>query len=129
MNFLLSKIKRRSLLKLLWIVPFVPIYKYLTPKVKKDNYITVPLSSLPYKGAYLIKDKYTGIIKDDNGIKVFSISCTHLGCVLNVENDKFICPCHGSMFDLSGNVLKGPALKPLKQLEYKIEKENIIVYI
>ena len=129
MHFLLSKIKRRSLLKLLWIVPFVPIYKYLTPKVKKDNYITVPLSSLPYKGAYLIKDKHTGIIKDDNGIKVFSISCTHLGCVLNVENDKFICPCHGSIFDLSGNVLKGPALKPLKQLEYKIEKENIIVYI
>lgn len=129
MHFLLSKIKRRSLLKLLWIVPFVPIYKYLTPKVKKDNYISVPLSSLPYKGAYLIKDKHTGIIKDDNGIKVFSISCTHLGCVLNVENDKFICPCHGSMFDLSGNVLKGPALKPLKQLEYKIEKEYIIVYI
>ena len=129
MHFLLSKIKRRSLLKLLWIVPFVPIYKYLTPKVKKDNYITVPVSSLPYKGAYLIKDKHTGIIKDDNGIKVFSISCTHLGCVLNVENDKFICPCHGSIFDLSGNVLKGPALKPLKQLEYKIEKENIIVYI
>ena len=129
MHFLLSKIKRRSLLKLLWIVPFVPIYKYLTTKVKKDNYISVPLSSLPYKGAYLIKDKHTGIIKDDNGIKVFSISCTHLGCVLNVENDKFICPCHGSIFDLSGNVLKGPALKPLKQLEYKIEKENIIVYI
>ncbi len=129
MHFLLSKIKRRSLLKLLWIVPFVLIYKYLTPKVKKDNYISVPLSSLPYKGAYLIKDKHTGIIKDDNGIKVFSISCTHLGCVLNVENDKFICPCHGSIFDLSGNVLKGPALKPLKQLEYKIEKENIIVYI
>lgn len=129
MHFLLSKIKRRSLLKLLWIVPFVPIYKYLTPKVKKDNYISVPLSSLPYKGAYLIKDKHTGIIKDDNGIKVFSISCTHLGCVLNVESDKFICPCHGSIFDLSGNVLKGPALKPLKQLEYKIEKENIIVYI
>lgn len=129
MHFLLSKIKRRSLLKLLWIVPFLPIYKYLTPKVKKDNYISVPLSSLPYKGAYLIKDKHTGIIKDDNGIKVFSISCTHLGCVLNVENDKFICPCHGSIFDLSGNVLKGPALKPLKQLEYKIEKENIIVYI
>ncbi|HIZ89353.1 MAG: ubiquinol-cytochrome c reductase iron-sulfur subunit [Candidatus Mucispirillum faecigallinarum] len=97
--------------------------------MKKDNYISVPLSSLPYKGAYLIKDKHTGIIKDDNGIKVFSISCTHLGCVLNVENDKFICPCHGSIFDLSGNVLKGPALKPLKQLEYKIEKENIIVYI
>ena len=129
MHFLLSKIKRRSLLKLLWIVPFVLIYKYLTPKVKKDNYISVPLSSLPYKGAYLIKDKHTGIIKDDNGIKVFSISCTHLGCVLNVENDKFICPCHGSIFDLSCNVLKGPALKPLKQLEYKIEKENIIVYI
>lgn len=129
MQVLLSKIKRRNLLKLLWLAPFISLYKYLTPKVKKDNFISVPLASLPFKGAYLIKDKHAGIIKKNEGIKVFSISCTHLGCVLNVENDKFICPCHGSVFDLEGNVLQGPALKPLKQLEYKIENENIIVYI
>ena len=129
MQVLLSKLKRRSLLKLLWLAPFAALYKYLIPKVKKENFISVPLAALPFKGAYLIKDKHTGIIKNNDGIKVFSISCTHLGCVLNVENDKFICPCHGSVFDLEGSVLKGPALKPLKHLEYKIENENIIVYI
>ena len=92
MQNIFAKIKRRSLLKLLWLAPFIPLYKYLTPKVKKDNFISVPLVSLPFKGAYLIKDKHAGIIKNNDGIKVFSISCTHLGCVLNVENDKFICP-------------------------------------
>lgn len=129
MHFLLSKIKRRNLLKLLWLTPLIPLYKYLTPKVKKNGFISIPLATLPVNGAYLIKDKHIGIITNNSDIKVFSISCTHLGCILNVENDKFICPCHGSMFDMNGNVLKGPALKALKQLEYSIEKENIIVYI
>lgn len=129
MWFRMSKIKRRNLLKLLWLVPFFPLYKYLTPKVKNDNFISIPLEYLPFKGAYLIRDKHVGIIRNNDGIKVFSISCTHLGCILNVENDKFICPCHGSVFDMEGNVLKGPALKSLDQLAYKLEKENIIVYI
>ena len=74
MQVSLLKIKRRSLLKLLWLVPFIPFYKYLTPKVKKDNFISIPLASLPFKGAYLIKDKHTGIIRNNDGIKVFSIS-------------------------------------------------------
>ena len=73
MQVFLSKIKRRNLLKLLWLAPFIPLYKYLTPKIKKDNFISVPLASLPFKGAYLIKDKHTGIIKNNEGIKVFSI--------------------------------------------------------
>ncbi len=75
MQVLLSKLKRRSLLKLLWLAPFAALYKYLTPKVKKENFISVPLAALPFKGAYLIKNKHTGIIKNNEGIKVFSISC------------------------------------------------------
>ena len=71
MQVLLSKLKRRSLLKLLWLAPFAALYKYLTPKVKKENFISVPLAALPFKGAYLIKDKHTGIIKNnDLNIKV-----------------------------------------------------------
>ena len=117
----------RNLLKLLWVAPFALLYNYLTPKVKKDKVITIPVKSIPYDSVYLIKDKQIGILNRENGITVLSIACTHLGCILNVENDKFICPCHGSMFELNGSVIKGPALKPLKHIKYTIENNNIII--
>lgn len=129
MKFLFKNIKRRNFLKILWAAPFVLFYKYLTPSVKKDNLLTIPLSRLPFESAYLVKDKHVCILNEKNGIRVLSISCTHLGCLLNVENDKFICPCHGSMFDLDGSVLKGPALKPLKHLTYTIKDNNIIIHL
>ncbi len=127
MEFLKKNIKRRNLLKLLWVAPFALLYNYLTPKVKKDKVITIPVKSIPYDSVYLIKDKQIGILNRENGITVLSIACTHLGCILNVENDKFICPCHGSMFELNGSVIKGPALKPLKHIKYTIENNNIII--
>jgi Rieske Fe-S protein len=34
--------------------------------------------------------------------------CTHEGCVTDVRNNRFECPCHGSMFDANGAVLRGP---------------------
>jgi Rieske Fe-S protein len=42
--------------------------------------------------------------------------CTHQGCTItNVENQTtYVCPCHGSTFDLNGRVLNGPALAPLR---------------
>ena len=117
------------MLKFLWLTPFVLLYKYLTPKVKKDKVLSIPVDKLPFNSAYLIKDKQIGILNGKEGITVLSIACTHLGCVLNVENDKFICPCHGSTFDLQGNVLKGPALKPLKHIDYTIQNNNIIIHL
>ena len=42
--------------------------------------------------------------------------CTHSACDRNwaFSNSKFTCTCHGSEFDTSGNVLKGPANQPLQ---------------
>ncbi len=40
-----------------------------------------------------------------------SAVCTHLGCVVpwNASENKFICPCHGSQYDSTGKVVRGPA--------------------
>lgn len=40
-----------------------------------------------------------------------SAVCTHLGCVVpwNASESKFICPCHGSQYDETGKVVRGPA--------------------
>jgi len=45
------------------------------------------------------------------------LRCTHLGCALEVDRavGQIACPCHGSRFDLQGQVLRGPAAAPLEQ--------------
>jgi Rieske Fe-S protein len=38
----------------------------------------------------------------------FSKICTHEGCVTDVRNNRFECPCHGSIFSSTGSVVRGP---------------------
>jgi cytochrome b6-f complex iron-sulfur subunit len=43
-----------------------------------------------------------------------SMQCTHLGCPVNVPVQGVLtCPCHGSQYDLGGEVRRGPAQYPL----------------
>ncbi len=43
-----------------------------------------------------------------------SMQCTHMGCPVNPPvQGVMTCPCHGSQFDLAGNVRRGPAQYPL----------------
>lgn len=62
-------------------------------------------------------------------IKVFSPMCTHLGCGYhwNGSQNVFQCPCHGSVFDIDGRVLAGPAPRPLDSLPSKIEDGRLLV--
>ncbi|KJH49227.1 ubiquinol-cytochrome c reductase, iron-sulfur subunit [Dictyocaulus viviparus] len=55
--------------------------------------------------------------------------CTHLGCVPIANAGDFggyFCPCHGSHYDASGRVRKGPAPLNLQVPEYTF-KDNVIV--
>ncbi len=60
---------------------------------------------------------------EDGGYLALSSTCTHLGCSLPwVEKEhKFICPCHGSTFDLRGVVLTAPATRALDIHPLRIE--------
>ena len=52
----------------------------------------------------------------DGRLRGLSALCTHLACVVHFNNAEksWDCPCHGSRFDLDGNVLQGPATRPLE---------------
>jgi Rieske Fe-S protein len=56
--------------------------------------------------------------RDEAGaVHAVSPTCTHLGCRVsfNVAERSWDCPCHGSRFDPDGNVLQGPATRPLER--------------
>lgn len=56
--------------------------------------------------------------------------CTHLGCVPIGEAGDFggwFCPCHGSHYDISGRIRKGPAPLNLEVPEYDFPEDNSLV--
>ena len=53
------------------------------------------------------------LIVTENGLENYALNavCTHLGCVVpwNRAANKYMCPCHGSQYDATGKVIRGPA--------------------
>lgn len=66
-------------------------------------------------------------VKNPEWLVVVGI-CTHLGCVPN-RNDLggWTCPCHGSMYDASGRVIRGPAPKNLEVPVYSFQPDNKLI--
>ncbi len=61
------------------------------------------------------KEQRVWVVRTDDGIYALWARCTHLGCTPNwfqAEN-RFRCPCHGSNYTTNGDVIAGPAPKPL----------------
>ncbi|HAA25986.1 MAG TPA: FAD-dependent oxidoreductase [Ruminiclostridium sp.] len=57
-----------------------------------------------------------GIYRDENGeLHIVNTTCTHMGCELNWNSAEksWDCPCHGSRFAVSGDIVEGPAVRPL----------------
>jgi len=68
------------------------------------------------------------VIRVPEGFRALSSVCTHLGCVTRYEPGKNIiaCPCHGSRYALDGEVLAGPAPRPLPTFEMTISPKGEI---
>ncbi len=67
----------------------------------------------------------------EGGFLAISRRCTHLGCTVPwvSKENKFICPCHGSSFDIAGNVVSPPAPRALDLYPVTIENNIITVDI
>lgn len=84
--------------------------------------ISTPGSSLDElpagEGTVIRKDgSPVAVYRDSDGTcRGLSAVCTHLACIVHWNNAEksWDCPCHGSRFDREGNVIQGPATKPLE---------------
>lgn len=88
---------------------FIGIFHYL-----KVYFLGIFKRNNPY---YIkIKGIIYGIYKDDEGIThKIKLICPHMKCALlfNLKEKTWDCPCHGSRFDLDGNIIETPAVKKL----------------
>ena len=68
------------------------------------------------------------VIRGPEGFRALSSVCTHLGCVTRYQPGKQIiaCPCHGSLFGLDGEVLAGPAPRPLPSFQIALSTKGEI---
>lgn len=62
------------------------------------------------------------VITEKGQTAVFSPVCPHLGCHINrLEEGELICPCHGSRFNLRGQLTHGPSTQGLQPLSFEID--------
>jgi nitrite reductase/ring-hydroxylating ferredoxin subunit len=69
------------------------------------------------------------IITNDSGTPLaLRPKCTHQGCTVawKPEHFQFECPCHGSKFDLLGQVVHGPAKRPLAGLAAVLQPDGTL---
>ena len=92
--------------------------RFLNRFLKETRKIEVSLTKID--SAFYVGEGFF-IVKNEQGIKVLSRRCPHLGCTLQVNNGsgQIECPCHGSVFTLKGKYIRGPAKKDMRPLAFR----------
>jgi Rieske Fe-S protein len=52
--------------------------------------------------------------------------CPHRGCVVEIADARLVCPCHGSTYDREGQVVRGPAQRPLTRYPADLTSDGVL---
>lgn len=89
----------------------------------KSFKIAIP-EALAAGEALVPQGRAAAVFRDKEGVYAISTICTHLGCVVKPNAEGFECPCHGSRFDKTGGVVKGPAPRALPWLQVRLSGDE-----
>jgi cytochrome b6-f complex iron-sulfur subunit len=136
---------RRSFLSKLWVllgtlafaemvvmvIAFFRPRKPRTTAAEQDAIIVAgPVDNFePGTVSAFVRGKFYLARLEDGGFLAMSRTCTHLSCTVpwvSGEN-KFICPCHSSQFDIRGEVINPPAPRALDLYPLAIENNVLKV--
>ena len=118
----LAPVKEGQVIKVFWRSK--PIYISHRTKKEIDEVRAVPVNSLPDPQP----DQARVQPGHDAWLVVIGI-CTHLGCIPLAKQgdyDGWFCPCHGSQYDASGRIRRGPAPANLAIPPYKFVSDSKI---
>src|SRR5262245_57824594 len=90
----------------------------------------VNAADVPVGGGTIVSNPAVVITQPSQGtFKAFSAVCTHQGCLVSrVENDRIICPCHGSTFSTAdGSVITGPATQALASRTVSVSGDKLTI--
>lgn len=122
------KVNRQEILNLAWLASLgilglqvsgiTILFAY--PRFKEGEFggeFPINFSEVPNKfggPVNIFKGKFW-IVYTQNGIMALYKVCPHLGCLYgwNDQENKFICPCHGSQFKYNGDYILGPSPRSL----------------
>lgn len=95
----------------------------------KPTYITYELRLRDGWYVTTISQAVWAVNHGNGDITIFDPRCTHLNCPYywDESSQTFLCPCHGGVFDISGNVIDGPPPRPLDRMEYVLDGDTILL--
>jgi cytochrome b6-f complex iron-sulfur subunit len=131
----MSEISRRDFLKLASAAVLTlsglfgldGLFRFLdtqTDPLSPTDFDLGPAGNYPLGSRTLLPNVPALLLHTQAGFSAISLVCTHLGCTVESKPEGFACPCHGSRFDLQGNVTRGPAGKPLNSLRTGITSDG-----
>ena len=100
-----------------------------------DNYVPRTITVVPGVGE---AGKSTVYIRAGNPIfsgekkgeyVAISTRCAHLGCPVRWidASERFVCPCHGGVYDFQGLVVGGPPVRPLDRFNTRVKGGQVQV--
>lgn len=106
---------------------------YVEPLARPEG-LVVQLSRLDEAGELFLQtpemERPVYLRRSESGtVTAVLASCTHNGCQPDPFGDRLVCPCHGSEFSFDGEVLMGPADRPLTRYEVIEDGERLIVAV
>lgn len=106
---------------------------YLTPVSGPDG-LSVPADAVRESGGAFVQNPgmrrpiYVRPAESGEWTAVLA-SCTHAGCQPEPLGDRLVCPCHGSEFSFTGDVLEGPAERALTRYDVVDDGDRLIIRI
>lgn len=104
----------------------------LDKSVREDGFQAVgTVEELETEGNILDKMADVLVVENAGNLVALNPICTHQGCTVDWDSEAGIlaCPCHGSKFEPSGEVVSGPASQPLSTYEVKTEDNLVLVKV